>query len=105
MSGSLGKVGGHADRLEALADAMAKDGVGLDSIRGHAATLRRMASSMRADAANGRVPHAFSDNFYAAAEADQVAKLWVAAPFVQIAKVLSVSRLAVRWHDQCRGLR
>jgi hypothetical protein len=69
---ALETVAGHADRLDAAADAMAKDGVGLHDTRGHVATLRRMASSMRADAASGRVPHAFTDNFYASAAVQQL---------------------------------
>jgi hypothetical protein len=82
---SLEKVGGHADRLEAAADAMQKDGVGLHDTRGHVAMLRRMASGMRADAANGRVPHAFTDNFYASAAVPQLP--------VQIVKTLTAAGL------------
>lgn len=61
MSNALDKIGKHADSLDKLADGMAADGIGLHDTRGHAALLHRMASSMRSDAAGGKVPHEFSD--------------------------------------------
>lgn len=75
MSGnsSLGKVAGHADRLDAAADAMATDGVGLHQTRGHVQQLRNMASAMRADAAAGRVPHEYAGpGYYASAAVPQL---------------------------------
>src|SRR5437660_12066468 len=67
----------HAAKLEAIAGAMEKDGIGGDANNGHAVTLRRMAACMRADAAVGRMPnvyydrdrlHATGDDLHAAAE-------------------------------------
>lgn len=49
----------HAQRLEAAADRMDKDGIGGHATRGHAAVLRNMAGCMRADAAVGRMPHVY----------------------------------------------
>jgi hypothetical protein len=58
---------------EDLAKAMDASGIGQHATQGHAAVLRRMASSMRADAAQGKTPFAFTDNsVYAAATASQL---------------------------------
>jgi hypothetical protein len=45
--------------LEKIAGAMDESGLGGHATRGHAAILRQMASSMRADAAQGKMPHVF----------------------------------------------
>jgi hypothetical protein len=50
----------HAKGLEDIAVAMAKDGIGLHSTRGHVPVLRRMAEAMRGDAARGKTPHEFN---------------------------------------------
>jgi hypothetical protein len=65
------KVERHAANLENAAKSMSADGIGLDNLRGHASILRRMASAMRQDAAQGRLPHSYSDNaaMYASAGA------------------------------------
>jgi hypothetical protein len=57
----LETVSKHADGLDRLADAMQAAGVGMHPTKGHVALLRRMAGAMRADAANGRVPHEYND--------------------------------------------
>lgn len=62
----LARVEPHASRLEAAADMMQAAGVGLHMPFGHADHLRRMAHSMRADAAVGKVPHEFHDAAFAA---------------------------------------
>jgi|ERR1700677_2786364 hypothetical protein len=63
-------VGKHADRLDAIADGMERDGIGGDLRNGHRLFLKRMASSMRAEAAAGRVPSTYNANadIYASAE-------------------------------------
>jgi hypothetical protein len=53
------KVEPHARTLESAADAMERDGIGGDLVHGHATVLRRMAASLRADAAAGRLAHSF----------------------------------------------
>jgi hypothetical protein len=58
----LDKIERHAKGLEAVADQMEKDGIGLHTTRGHVSTLRRMAGAMRVDAAAGKLPHQFNDN-------------------------------------------
>jgi hypothetical protein len=60
MSNNLTKVEPHAKRLEDAADRMDKDGIGGHATRGHAAVLRDMASSMRADASVGKLPHIYN---------------------------------------------
>jgi hypothetical protein len=51
----------HANCLEADADNLESDGIGLHPTQGHVAVLRRTANNMRADAAVGKVPHAYYD--------------------------------------------
>jgi hypothetical protein len=64
MSASLrAMVQRHVDALEDTAKAMERDNIGLHATRGHVPVLRRMAESMRVDAALGRTPHQFSDSF------------------------------------------
>jgi hypothetical protein len=67
MSNQLERVEPHAKRLEDAADRMEKDGLGGHPTRGHVAVLRGMAADMRADAAKGKMPHAYADSLYAAA--------------------------------------
>ena len=55
----LAKIEPHAKRLEDAADKMDDDGIGGDEGRGHAKVLRQMAGEMRADAAQGKMPHIF----------------------------------------------
>jgi len=61
---TIGKVEPHAAALEGCAAAMEAAGVGLHPAGGHVAILRRMAGSMRAEAAVGKVPHIFRDHDY-----------------------------------------
>lgn len=61
VAATVAKVEPHANRLEAAADQMDKDGIGLHQTAGHVNHLRRMADAMRADAAVGKVPHAYHD--------------------------------------------
>lgn len=63
----LDKVEPHAKRLNDAADKMEEAGIGLEASAGHVHVLRKMADGMRADAANGKMPHVF-DRFYAAAD-------------------------------------
>jgi hypothetical protein len=49
----------HADRLEAAADEMSKAGIGLHATDGHVSHIRRIAGSLRAAAAEGRVAHRY----------------------------------------------
>jgi hypothetical protein len=58
---NLALVEPHAKRLEDAADKMDSDGIGGHPTRGHAVVLRQMASSMRADAAQGKLSHAVND--------------------------------------------
>jgi hypothetical protein len=58
------KVEPHARTLESAADAMERDGIGGDLNNGHAVHLRKMAASLRCDAALGKL----SSSFYATAE-------------------------------------
>jgi hypothetical protein len=63
----------HAQSLESCAAAMEASGVGGDAQRGHAVVLRRMAGSMRAEAAMGKVPHIYRDHdYFVSAAADKV---------------------------------
>jgi hypothetical protein len=69
----LPQVEPHAAKLESCAAGMEAAGIGGDMTNGHAVILRRMAASMRADAAQGRLPstmHAAGD-----APAPQIAAL------------------------------
>ena len=61
MSNQLDKIEPHAKRLEDAADKMDASGVGGHPTRGHAAFLRTMAGSIRADAATGKLPHAYNN--------------------------------------------
>jgi hypothetical protein len=54
----------HAAALEACAASMEASGVGTHPSNGHVHVLRRMASSMRAEAANGKVPSIWRDHDY-----------------------------------------
>lgn len=71
VAATVAKVEPHATRLEAVADQMEKDGIGLHDTAGHVNHMRRMAGSMRADAAVGKIPHAYHDagSYWAQAEA------------------------------------
>ena len=64
---TMGKVEPHAKRIEDAADKMEADGVGSATANGHVKVLRGMASSMRADAAQGRIPSSYG-GMYAAAD-------------------------------------
>jgi hypothetical protein len=65
-----GQVEPHAQRLEHAADEMSKAGIGNHVTRGHVAVLRTMASCLRADAAQGRLPSIYdgNDRMYASDE-------------------------------------
>lgn len=71
VAATVAKVEPHATRLEAAADQMEKDGIGLHETSGHVSHMRRMAGAMRADAAVGKMPHAYHDSgsYWAQAEA------------------------------------
>jgi hypothetical protein len=64
-----------AAMLESAADDMESDGVGAARRGGHADVLRRMAHSMRAEAAMGKVPSVWRDHdypTYASATTDKI---------------------------------
>jgi hypothetical protein len=71
MSGAIRtSIDGHARALEAAADGMEEDGIGLHPTQGHVSHLRRMAGSLRADAALGKTPYEYHGvGLYAAADA------------------------------------
>jgi hypothetical protein len=54
----------HAKALESCAASMETAGIGCAAEKGHASALRRMAGSMRAEAAVGKVPHIWRDHDY-----------------------------------------
>ena len=62
----------HCSALEACAKSMSAAGIGNDTRNGHTVVLQRMANSMRADAAMGRIPHSFSDYGYYASADDNI---------------------------------
>jgi hypothetical protein len=64
----------HAAALESCAGAMETAGVGLHAQNGHVAVMRRMAGSMRAEAAVGKIPHVFRDHDYPMSAAADHAK-------------------------------
>lgn len=61
---TISKVEPHAANLESCAAGMEAAGIGLAPNGGHVETLRRMAGSMRAEAANGKIPHIWRDHDY-----------------------------------------
>lgn len=71
VAATVAKVEPHATKLEAVAEGMEKDGIGLHDTAGHVNHMRRMAGSMRADAAVGKMPHAYHDagSYWAQADA------------------------------------
>ncbi len=88
----LVKVEPHAKRLEAAADAMDRDGIGGHPRRGHAAVLRDMASCMRADAAQGKLPHTYEALYGATAGARGVDETIYAAAWEQNSRRMQVMR-------------
>jgi hypothetical protein len=60
----------HAKRLEDAANAMQAAGIGGDLTHGHAMHLRKMAASLRCDAAQGKMPSVYygTDRLHATAE-------------------------------------
>jgi hypothetical protein len=62
------KVEPFANDMDGIADRMEAEGVGTDERRGHVKGLRAMAASMRADAAQGRVPAQYDSYMYGAAD-------------------------------------
>jgi hypothetical protein len=69
MSNLLSKIEPHAARLEDAADRLDAAGIGGHPKRGHAAVLRDMAGCMRAEAAQGKMPHIYEgSSLYAAAD-------------------------------------
>jgi hypothetical protein len=69
LNAAMNKVEPHAARLEAAADKMEQEGVGAAGSSGHVHHLRRMADSMRSDAARGKIPDSYHDSgmYFAAA--------------------------------------
>lgn len=61
VAATVAKVEPHANRLEAAADQMEKDGIGLHDTQGHVRHLHRMAAAMRAEAAMGKMPSSYHD--------------------------------------------
>jgi hypothetical protein len=67
---NLEKVEPHAKRIEDAANAMQAAGIGGDLNNGHALHLRKIAASLRCDAAQGKLPSVYhgTDRMYAAVE-------------------------------------
>lgn len=67
---TMEKVEPHAAALESCAAAMETAGIGCDAQHGHVMRVRKMASGMRAAAAQGQIPHIFRDHdsYYAGTE-------------------------------------
>jgi hypothetical protein len=64
--------------------------VGGDAQRGHAVVLRRMAGSMRAEAAMGKVPHIYRDHdYFVSAAADDKADAEMAKKLDEMVKPLA----------------
>lgn len=61
---TIEKVEPHAAGLEAAASRMEAAGIGLHPEEGHVHHLRRMAGHMRAEAAMGRIPHAYAGHHF-----------------------------------------
>ena len=61
---TMSRVEPHAAGLESCAASMEAAGVGLEPRNGHVQMLRRMAGSMRAEAAMGKIPHVYRDHSY-----------------------------------------
>lgn len=81
------KVESHARALEACADGMEASAVGGHAQNGHVAVLRRMAGSMRAEAAVGKIPHIWRDHdypMYAAADTGKPAAPAESADFTAL---------------------
>lgn len=55
------KVATHANKLRETAAALEAAGIGLDGNRGHVRVLHHMAASMEAEAAGGKLPHAYNE--------------------------------------------
>jgi hypothetical protein len=60
----LAMVEPHCSALEGCAAAMEAAGIGGDPKNGHVTALRQMASRIRAEASNGKVPSIWRDNDY-----------------------------------------
>jgi hypothetical protein len=65
----IAKIHPHAEACRACAEAMRAEGIGLHAKRGHVAILHKIAASMEAEAAMGRIPfevpsHVFHDYDY-----------------------------------------
>jgi hypothetical protein len=70
MATRISEVQRMAEGLEDLAKAFDGSGLGQHPVSGHSAILKRMAQSVRADAAVGKTPYSWSDTgLYASAAA------------------------------------
>jgi hypothetical protein len=84
----------HATALEGVALAMEAASVGNHPASGHAVALRRMAGSLRAEAALGKVPHVYAD-YSVAAGADKGADKVALAAATEAATKPLLDKLAV----------
>lgn len=82
---TMKRVEPHVTALESCCAAMEADGIGVAD-GGHVSRLRKMASSMRADAAMGKVPSTYSEYMYSAAAPIAAAAVDVAA---EVAKAMA----------------
>lgn len=89
VNAAMSKVEPHAARLEAAAEKMEQEGVGAAGSQGHVHHLRRMADSMRADAARGKIPDSYHDSgaYWAMAQQQQAQQLAATAAPLQAVKV------------------
>ena len=61
---TMARVEPHAAALDSCAAAMEADGIGVAENNGHVTAIRKMAGAMRADAAQGKIPHIWRDHDY-----------------------------------------
>lgn len=74
-----GKMKPHTDALRSCAASMEAAGIGLHATQGHVGVLNRMAASMDAEAASGKVPHVYRDHDWSLSHGGDVAALLAAA--------------------------
>jgi hypothetical protein len=108
----LAKVEGHARRLEKIAADMDAAGIGGHDVKGHAAVLRHMAGSMRADAAHGKMPYRYESSgagVFASASDVATPRPTKGRPVVTVAELIAakgpeVAPLVKRVRAQARRL-
>jgi hypothetical protein len=107
VSATVAKIEPHATRMEAAADQMEKDGIGLHATQGHVNQIRRMADSMRADAALGKVPHAYHDSgsYWASGDRRQPEPQQPAQQTVKIEETAEFKAMQASFDQQAKDLK